>query len=55
MACWTPPLDLGTEDYVLWRHGPILSTVVGQNLDTLTCVKRADAKVAAILKQCPRK
>jgi hypothetical protein len=46
--------DAGTADFVLWRHGPVVSTVVGQNLDTLTYVKKADAKVAAILKPCPK-
>jgi hypothetical protein len=48
-------VDGGPADYVLWRRGPIVSIVVAQNLDTLTYVKRADAKVAAILKPCPKK
>ena len=47
-------VDGGTADFVLWRRGPVVSTVVGQNLDTLTYVKKADAKVKAILKPCPK-
>jgi hypothetical protein len=47
-------IDQGTADYVLWRHGPVVSIVVGSNLDTLTYVKQADGKVKAILKPCPK-
>lgn len=47
--------DAGTADYVVWRRGPVVSIVVAQNLDTLTYVKRADRKVASILKPCPKK
>jgi hypothetical protein len=48
-------INQGTADYVVWRHGPIVSVVLGHNLDTLTYVKKVDAKVSKILKPCPKK
>jgi hypothetical protein len=41
-------------DYVVWRHGPVVSIVVASGTDTLTQVKAADAKVVKILEPCPK-
>jgi len=45
-------VDEGSFDSILSRRGPVVSTIVGSGLDTLTYVKRADGKVKAILKPC---
>ena len=45
----------GTDDYVAWRTGPVVSLVVVGNADTLTFVNQAQRKVQAILGTCPKK
>lgn len=43
-----------TADYIVWRHGPFVNVVLASNTDTLTQVKKADAKVVKALVACPK-